>query len=214
MNWWDATKEILDALYKLSGIVLVLGVFLGLVQLRMLKKDIDDRNQRSAAEKSMEYLAYFEKEIIPLTSEFFQKVSKEIENPADFKHLVNANFHISEDDLTKELYAELIVKQRFEILPILNRLEFFSAVIDCRITNEELLYVPLSRVFCNFVEREYIFISFLRLKGRGPFKNLVSLYIKWSKRIEVDKLNLQKLETEHKIKQYGNDYKSSPPIGL
>ncbi|KJB84846.1 hypothetical protein AZ66_28440 [Paenibacillus sp. E194] len=213
-SWWFIIREGLDAVYKVSGIVLVLGVFLGLAQLRLLKKDIKDRNMRAAAEKSMEYLAYYQKEIISTASEYKNKVTEEIKEPAKFDHLINKDFILKGVHLEKELIADSIIKQRCGIIPILNRLEFFSAAVESRITDEELLYPPLSKIFCEFIEEEFIWIAVARTRGGAPYKNLISLYNKWSKRMEVDKLKLQMKETAHKIREQGNDYHSSPPIGF
>ncbi|KAA8782523.1 hypothetical protein EC604_01500 [Paenibacillus amylolyticus] len=206
-------KEIIETAYYISGIILVVGVAFGAKQLTLLKKDLNDRNRRAAAEKSIEYLAYFEKEIVSTVSEFGKSFREEVATPADDRYLFNKDFRLTTDTLTKEIYAECIIKQRLQIVTVLNRLEFFSAVIESRITDEELLYVPTSKLFCEFISSNHVFISLLRDSGT-PYKNLVSLYLKWSKRMEVEKLKLQVEETQHKIKEQGTDYHSSPPIGM
>ncbi|CAM3060476.1 DUF4760 domain-containing protein [Paenibacillus sediminis] len=213
MQGWTLTKDIFQILSNIASIVLIGGLFQGIYQVKLLKKDLNDRNRRSAAEKSMEYLAYFEKEIITSTSEYEQKLKEEIKDPADDNHLFNEDFKINPDHLSKEMIADSIVKQRLGIVTILNQLEFYSAVIESRITDEDLLYTPSAMVFCDFVKSNHLWISILRAQGI-PYKNLVSLYKKWSKRLEVEKLQLQMLETAHKIKQQGKDYGSLPPIGL
>lgn len=213
MNSWELFKEVLDILYQISGIALVSGVFFAVQQLRVLKKDMNDRNLRAATEASMSYLAYFQSKIVPLESEYSKKVKRELSEPTKFDHLINDEF-ILKSQLSKELVKDSIVKQRCGVIPLLNGIEFFSTAVQSRLTDEDLLFTPLSHVFCDIVKAEYVWIAGIRTEGAAQYNNIVWLYNKWSKRMEVDKSKLQMAEAEHKIKEQGNNYHGSPPIGL
>lgn len=246
---WEVIKEVLDAGYKIAGIVLVVGLFLAKrqlntaveqttavveqtkavidqatiatellgnasLQLEHMKKDTTIRNERAAAEKSIEYLSYFQNEVILKFKDYNASLSAEakLKAPKNFDDLLLPDFKLKNP--TKDVIAELVFRQEIGMLPFLNSLEFFSAVVESRITNEDLLYTPLSKLFCDYVEQERLALSALRSHQGIPFKNIVSLHERWSKRIEVEKLQLQKAEAERNIKEHGDGYKSNPPIGF
>lgn len=78
--WWIVLKDILGVLYSLSGIVLIIGVFVGIGQLKLLKKDLDIRNRRLAVETSLQYLNIYATEIIPEYEKYAREFKKRSQN--------------------------------------------------------------------------------------------------------------------------------------
>ena len=206
MGWIEKIRPYLEIIYFLSGIAVPLTIYVGL-------KDMKSRNKRAAVEKSLDFLIFFAKEFIPAIREYKEKVKKELPKETDTSQFFNKDFYFPIENLDKNLMAELIIKARFGLTDLLNQLEFFSAAVLYRALDEDIVYTPLSKVFCDFVESEHLLLSVSRSMG-APFKNLVKLYKKWSDRREVEKYQLQIEEAKHKIKEKGTNYKSAPPIGM
>jgi len=210
---WVQIKDIVEFLYYISGIGLLTTVILGIIQLKVLKKDLHDRNKRAAVEKSLELLAFFSDHFFPAVSEYTAKVKTENGKPCDTKSYFDGKFYINLKDLPKELMVESIIKDKCGLTHLLNKLEFFSIAILNSVADENLIYTPVAGSFCDFVEREHINISVMRANGI-PFKNLIDLYEKWKKKMAVEKAILQKLEADDKIKEIGNGHEFKKPIGL
>lgn len=213
MTWWTVTKDILGALYNLAGIVLVIGLFSGIAQLKLLKKDLNDRNKRSARESSLQYLTIYASEIIPLYDSIIRTYRDEIGEFDPNDELFNAEFTITEDQLTADIMSDLIILTDMNLHTFLNKLEFFSTAMLNGLVDEDLVFTPVGKSFCKIVRTEHLYISYSR--GRGtPYKNIIELYNRWSDRLEVENLELQKREADAKIKAKGDGYKSKPPIGF
>ncbi|WP_289141524.1 hypothetical protein [uncultured Brevibacillus sp.] len=212
MAAWEITKEIVGFLYQLSGIIIVIGVVVGILQLRVLKKDLKDRNTRAVAEKSLEYLTFYAN-FIGEQDKYNEALKKEIPTPEKTDHLFDGKFNLQIDSLSKELLAESIVKYELGLHLLFNQLEYFSVAVLKGVVDDTIMYTPVAKNFCKLVKEEHVFISVMRSNG-APFKNLFQLYKKWTDRMEVEQLELQKLEAERKIKQKGTDYQSTPPIGF
>lgn len=212
-DMWDSIKEVIETAYYISGIILVMGVVLGLKQLKILKKDLEDRNKRAAVEKSLEYLNLFATTILGAISEFNGKLKKELPKQKDSEHLFDGKFNIDIEKLNKELIVETLVVQKLGATTILNQLEFFSVAMLNGVADENIVFTPASKVYCRFIEEQHLLLSIMRNQG-APYANLVKLYGKWKDRLEVEQLELQKIEAENKIKEKGNSYQAKPPIGF
>ncbi|QOS98124.1 hypothetical protein JNUCC42_16555 [Brevibacterium sp. JNUCC-42] len=213
MNLWQITIQIVQVLYNLVGIFLILGVYIGLKQLKLMKKDQYDKNKRIAVEKSLEYLNFFATNFIPNVSKYTSDLNKEITDYEDTKHLFDGTFFLHLDTLPKGIIAETIIREKYGCLNLFNQLEFFSVAVLNGVMDEDIVFTPLSGAIVKFVESEHVAISLLRSKG-APYKNLLKLYRKWKTRMEVEELELQKQIAEHKIKEKGTDHKSTTPIGF
>ncbi|RED54782.1 hypothetical protein [Cohnella lupini] len=212
VDWIDKARPYLEALYFVASIGLAASLFIGMQQIKLVKKDMIDRSRRSAAEKSLEYLDRYATRILPAMQEYNKKFKAEVPNPIDTSAYYNDDFNYPLDLLEKSLIAEFIVKQNCGISQLLNELESFSVAINEGVVVDEIMFTPISRTLCNFIKEEHLYFSVIRNIG-SPFKNLIDLYFRWSERIEVNNLELQKMEVENKIRQKGNRHKSRPPIG-
>lgn len=187
-NIYSDTKNVLETVYFLAGILMLITIFIGLRQLSTLKKDIQSREIRESAAKSIEILHDFANNVIPKISEYKRTIKEEESHFATNDKYFNSNFTVSIDDLSKESLAEFKVKQNLGIVAILNYLEAISVSINHGIVNDDLVYDPMSEVFLRFVRNEYLVISISR--GQGvPYRHLITLYNKWNKKKQLENIN-------------------------
>ncbi|WP_129692307.1 DUF4760 domain-containing protein [Gottfriedia acidiceleris] len=210
---WGNLKEIIQVLYNLSGIALVATVIIGIKQLKLLKTDLQVRNKRAAVEKSLEYLSFFSDDFLPYCAQYQNDLKEELPNPKSYNHLFDGNFYIEDRHIDKEMIAELIVKESKGIMNLINKLEFFSTAMLNGVSDEKIVFTPVAKVFCEFIEREHVYISVQRSSNGVPFENLIRLYKDWKKNIESEKAKIEKLEAEKKMNTIG-EQKFKKPIGL
>jgi hypothetical protein len=212
---WSTIKEFIEVGYYLAGIGLFGTFIIGLKQLEVLKKDLNDRNQRAAVEKSLEFLHFYSNELLPLCNEYQKQLKTEITNPCNVKHLFNNDFILDVSSLGKDILTETIVRDKIGATHILNRLEFFSTAMLNGVADADLVYSSVSKHFCDVVEEEYVLLCIQR--GRNPdtlFKNVVELYNVWKKRQEIENLAIERTNVEKKISQLGSNKDLKKPIGL
>jgi hypothetical protein len=209
----ETIRPILEALYFIASICLVTTVIIGIIQLRLLKKDLETKNKRTAIEKSLEYLNFFASHLLPSFNRFQGEFKKEVPEPVNTNNLKSDDFKLNIDDLPKEVIAELLVKEKLGLTDILNQLEFFSSAMLNGVAEEEMVYKPIANIYFEIIEAEHVLLSIHR-SGGTPYENLMVLYDKWKKRKQVEDALLQKQAAELKINQIGDQHKLKPPIGL
>lgn len=219
-------KNILEGLYYVAGIFLVYGIIIGMKQLKLVKDQVEMlkdearrakesfqlSNQRSSVEKSIEYLDFYKSSIMPSTHSFRSKINQELPKRTSTSHLFDGNFILTSADLNKDIVAESIVAQRSGVIDVFNHFEHFAVAMLHGVADEQIVFTPIGRLYCEFIEEEHVSLSLIRSKG-VPYRNLIELYKLWSDRLEVEQLELQKFEAEIKIKEKGNSYKARPYIG-
>lgn len=234
--------DVLESLYHISGIILVFGLFIAFKQLKIasqniklgqeqlsatndnvqlaskqieqMKEDAILTHKRKSVEKSLEYLSLFVDEIIPQINEYHKNIIEKLGKEAiESREITNDNFIINPETLDEETLRKVVVFQKNGCMHILNRLEYFSVATLNGLADEDILYTPLSRILCIFVQSNHEYLSILRFEG-NPFENIVKLYQKWYDRLEVEELTLQVKEKQDKIMAKGDSYKSTQPIGV
>lgn len=213
MSWIKEHQSFFEFLYFISSIGLLGTIIIGLIHLKAIKKDMRDNNRRAAVETSLKYLDFFATIFIPQSGEYSRNLKQEIPNPVNNEILFDGKFNLNISALSKEMIADCVIKQKFGAINLYNKLEYFSVGILNQLADEDIVFTPISRLYCDFIKKEHLLISVLRNQG-APYRNMIILFSKWEDRIEVEELELQNKENEHKIKEKGTGYKSSPPIGL
>ncbi|RAW13715.1 hypothetical protein DC345_18170 [Paenibacillus taichungensis] len=209
---YEDLKDYLEFAYYVSSILLLIGLIVAIRQLRLVKKDMKDRNHRAAVEKSVEHLTYYAQKFIPAYSKYREDLKKEVPKRIDTSDLFDGKFYHDIKTLDKRLVVELIIQQDCGISQLFNELEFFSIAVLEGLVVEEIMYSPVAKAYCQMIENEHVILSVMRSKG-APFKNVIELYRKWKDREEVEEYQLQIKDAKNKIKLKGNSYKSKPPIG-
>jgi len=206
LGWWKISYEIFrsgfELLYFSTGVFLIIGLYIGFKQLEITNKDIKIRNERMAVEKSLDYLNIFAETLLPKMNKYIQDISDEepllLEawDPEENDYKLDISEFDEEDEL--DLLRSLIIRQDKGLQDIFNHLEFLSAGIMHGLAKEEVVYDPISGVFCKFIENEIIALCASRAQG-APFENLITLYKKWKRRKENDAIMLHIKEAERNI---------------
>lgn len=204
-HWISTIRPYLESLYFLSGIILIGSVFIGLRQLKLLQKDLTDKNKRAAVEKSIEYLNWFATDFIPVVNQYNDDFAKK-----DLEHYngpMNDEFVFDRNCNSSSKYIKDILSANFDCgaINLLNQLEFFSAAMLSGLADEELAFNPLSEIYCRFVERMYVLICYHRNSldedddKMTMFSNTIKLYLIWKGRINKKKLENKKNKLEQSI---------------
>lgn len=210
---FEKIKSIAEFIYFLSGISLTATVVIGLIQLRYLKKDIQDKNLRSSREKSLEMLVFYAEQFLPELSNYDKIVRNEIEKPYDSSKYFNESFLVNIHSLPTDLIAQTVIKEEKGLVHLLNKLEFFSVSVLSGVADEEVLFTPIAKTFCEFIKKEHIYISYLRTSG-APYINLIKLYKKWNSKIKVEQAKLEKVNAENRLNELGDNHDFQKPIGF
>lgn len=87
-----------------------------------------------------------------------------------------------------------------EIQNAVNELEIFSSAIVNRVADENISFQLCSKIFCEFVEKNYLHYCFSRkTKDSLEYKNTVTLYTKWSKELTEYSYTLEMNDISKKL---------------
>lgn len=215
---YTVTREVANFLYLISGFILVLGLYLTLSQIGLLKTqikdqskstekqlefikiDIQSRNDRLAVEKSIDYLSLFANSILPKMELYWATLPKRKEiivsnwNPSETDYYLDL-VSLPEDEKS-EILEELDSRRNKDVLLILNNLELFSAGIIHGLGKEDVVYDPVAGEFIKFISNEIVEISSQRYLGI-PYTNTIKLYRIWKsrKKLATETLQIEKLES-------------------
>ncbi|MFJ7646907.1 hypothetical protein ACIQ1H_05130 [Lysinibacillus sp. NPDC097279] len=215
MTNYEIFKEILLILYYIASIGLVVGVFIGIKQLKVMKRDVETKNKRAAVDKSIEFLNWFATEFIPENSEKEKKLDKD--KIIIMKNKEFQDFNINELAFLSRFKPEKITssvkeKYRCEIVTLTNQLEFFSAAMNTGLADEQMAFNPLASTFCKFVEDNYDLYCYMRNGNEETlFNNTIDLYLMWKSRLNTIELVRKKVEIEEQLSKV--TVKSIPILG-
>lgn len=222
---YTVLKEIANFLYLISGFLLIIGLYLTLSQINILKKQVKDqadsttqqlnyikedmrtRNHRAAVEKSIDYLSLFASNIFPKIQNYWDSLEDGVKD-ITIPHWdpSESNYHLDifslSSDVSSTVLVELHKRREAGLIEILNNIEFVSAGIIHGLGSEEVVYDPIATSFITFINKEIIEISSQRHLG-NPFENTIKLYNLWKTRRKtaVDSLQVEELESIIKKKQ-------------
>ncbi|ECW7471225.1 DUF4760 domain-containing protein [Listeria monocytogenes] len=187
-------KDVMELISYLMTILVVVTIFLGIKQLKLLKKDMDDKDNRTQIEDTIEVLKTFSSKIIPSIEKADEILRQDKKYFKNYSSFIEKDFIIREEDKTKELLAEVAFRGKAGIIGIFNSLELVCVYIEKDLVDEELVYSVLNKVLINFVEKNASILSFYRTEG-APYKNTISTYKKWSdRRLKEQNANKEKKE--------------------
>ncbi|MFC6333149.1 hypothetical protein ACFP56_10990 [Paenibacillus septentrionalis] len=209
----ETIRPYFEILYFFSGILLVGTLIIGIYQFKTLKEDIRLRNTRQSVEKSIEYMGWFAIEYLP-ASEKLSDIMRE-NNVPKYQGKINPSF-LFDENYTEENFinnmADTVLKGNAHEL--VNQLEYFSAAMISGLADEKLSYAPLSRAFCNHIEKLYYgLICFSRQDNETEiYSNIIQLYLLWKNRMEKQDLLNQRREIDSRINTIPDN--SIKPIGM
>lgn len=226
MDWLEWTETGLRWIYYIASIALVISLFFGFKQLKTLKYDISIRNQRAAFEKTIEYMEWFSQYIETISKfniQFVQLKKEVIERSRDEqskKLLSDLSFTIKvdidkEDTFDKYVTNTTLDAVRLDLLRtsgavhLLNELEIFAAVMNCRIADEDMAFTPLSDSYCEIVGYFYSMICQERSNNPKLYSNIVNLHRLWKRRIIKNRIKSE-IDQKHKQLSQIPDTKTTP----
>ena len=154
-------NTILTSLYYISGIILAVTAIYGLTQIRLFKKDLTFRIERTAKEKAIEASRIYLTEFVELSNNDYKiRLSK---NDASLKTYKGPIGDFTNASIPKELLDT--ANKRISViscLPVINCLESISAFFTTGVADEKIGFKIIGRSFCANVELEYDIISLHR----------------------------------------------------
>jgi hypothetical protein len=189
-------RSVLELFYFVSGVVTAVAVTVGLLQLRLLKRDYAMRVDRAAKERAIDTVERYVAKFIPLananTTELrAAKLSRYSGPIGDFSP---ASVPAEYQNLTAQRALH------YSCITALNELEYITAVFTSGVADEELGFRIIGRSFIFSVQSYYDLIALLRDdKAHKPWSNIVQLYGVWSSRLTAAELAAIGEETAAKL---------------
>jgi len=212
MNLIDHSKSILENLYYLSGILILVTDYIGLIQISLTKKALRISSQREAALLAVKQIDLYTSVIMPLIDQItFLKHEKRINhyNINEFNNNVLVN-KVGEGEYKKILQRTLIFLDK--IVPALNAMDAFSVYFVKAIADEQIAFSCIGETFIKSVEALYADISIACGNEKNKsYINLLILYDIWNKRIKKEKLEEDQKNLINELKSIKT--KNITPIG-
>lgn len=188
MEFVSKYKDIAEFVYFLSGPLLLIGLIIGIYQIKYLKRDLSIRVSRESMLLSVSIMEDKFKDIRRVISD----VSKE-HFILEFNGEVNG-FEIStivDKDNWKEQYeSDEYYEFRSSTKSCLNSLETLAQYIYSGICDEQLCYKLENTLFIDYVEYFQQYIAIARKNEDDPtYEHIIKLYYLWHKRLEHDNLS-------------------------
>ena len=201
-------KSHLENAYYIAGMVLALGLVISMVQLYLSRQDSKIRNERSAAEKAIEYSSRYLGRYVDLDYAYIAELKS--------KNLPFYNGKVEEFHRSA-LPSDLpdVALQRFlcePVLPALNELLAISAAFTSGVACEKVGFEIIGRTFCGTVAGKYDVLCIARSNSTCDyFEPIVQLYKTWSPRLSAAELSKARSDLDQQISAIGKT--SIPSIG-
>jgi len=210
---------ILDALVKISPIIIAIASIIALFQIGIAKNDIKIRSKREAVTLAADKCAKLARELLPMLMNNFVNPR----NKFTLKNweLKDYNFTISslkDPGKAEKWVDEIRAKGNYvKSLDFLNEIEALAMYFANGAADEKVAYPVIGSVFCQWV----INFSPLLIKLRedtlkettsGPYQNTVDLFGIWVVRLNKNKLQ-EEVDTLH-ARMSAADQVDIRPIGV
>ncbi len=196
-------RQWIELIYFISGAMLAGAALYGLQQIRIMKRDMQVRSERAAAEKAIEYITRYVSLYIPLDNKFYDEcVVKKLDSydgpVSDFKFESLPPHYLNR------------ARERFALysfwLPPLNELNTIAAAFAFGVADEKIGFSAIGRSFCAAIAWKYDVICCARRDKVCPhFEGIVTLYRLWAPRISKDELTALRQEVDRKLMCLGNE---------
>jgi hypothetical protein len=173
---WNGIVEKIKPTFEVLSFATNIGLFatviIGIKQLRLVKEDNKNRDERSAKEKSIEQLRWLNSEFIPKFNEFVEK-AKKADMPL-YNGEINKDFTIDEyDKKTLDLIDFLLTNKAVDLL---NNLEYFSLALISGIADKSILNGPIIQPYTLAVINFYPVICWVRTSDSKAFDEVIELF--------------------------------------
>jgi hypothetical protein len=219
-------KEYVEIVSNIAQpLLVVLGCFV-FAQIKLAKDDLRTRSKREAATAAAELAERYRKEILTAQSEYYKLVrSKNFSvTGINLESLSIKDFYTEEvQDLStehKQYNNDLLAffqsnRDAFNACQdVLNSLESFAINFTKGIADQEIVFTAISKSYCQFVERSFPMLCFLRHKDQFNFyENVVELYCEWSNMIKATGLTFKKNSINGELDKINTGKRLNAPIG-
>lgn len=193
-DWFLIVKELTGVLASIVSIVGIVAIFLSVLTFIKSQKKQNEEVEFKKTEKSIELLSVFANDIIPSIEKFEREAGVELLKIDKISEIAN--------DIAKKESIVLNVKLNFGATEIFNNLEHLCLLIESKMVKEEVIYVPLNKVFCDFVNDHKQVYD--KICSEAPYKSLKFVYAQWT-----DKQMLEENKKKQKtLKQEENNLES------
>ena len=183
MNYLLQHKAIIEILYLLSGPIMIIGVFIAIIQLRIIKNDISTKYKR---ESIKETLYIFENKIQKIES--LRTILGDAENKEEIEETPPFCNSFSQTDFPEnDPWLEKFIAS-YETynaaIDVMNEVELMVHYITSGIADEDLAFSLQGKYLIKTINNLRCYISALRHEdNKGLYEQVICLYDKWSSRI-------------------------------
>ncbi|UDM74054.1 hypothetical protein [Vagococcus fluvialis] len=191
-DWFLVIKELTSVLASVVSIIGIVAIFISVKSFNKIQEKENEDVEFKKTEKSIELLSTFANEIIPAIEKFERDAGTELRKIDQISEIAN--------DEAKKKSIALNVKLNFGATTIFNNLEHLCLLIESDMVKEDIIYVPLNKIFCDFVNDHKQVYD--KIRSEAPYKSLDFVYVQWTdkQRLEENKRQQEILkEEENKI---------------
>jgi len=195
----ETIKSILEIINYLSAPVLVFLAYKGLEQIKVARETNKINSKRDAFKIAAEQCNTFKDIVIPYAKNLSDEIKKK-----DIKFFEMFDVKI-DGNMLKVQPKQKIPDEEYDKLDSLehliafhNSLEGYALYFTSGVAEDLIGFNTTGKAFCNMVE-QYLPLLAVDFNG-GNYKNIKKLYFHWHKRIETEKILLEKNRLEDKLK--------------
>lgn len=182
-------RPILEAIYFISSVGVLIGVWVAVRQLRLTRKIADTNVRRESTKLATDQCRYLAEVVIPAFDRFRSKyssakltfLSRKLNEGQPLIQLKNGEFANPNHDPTavrnewKTIEAELV--------EYLNFCEYFALPFAAGVADEKVAFPVAALPFITTVNTGIIGIYQLRATGAGRYESTLKLYLVWFMRL-------------------------------
>ncbi|MCK8472481.1 hypothetical protein [Lactiplantibacillus plantarum] len=201
-------------LQLISYIVAILGIIAIIIQVSSFKKNQKKEekvNDQLLIQNSINVLKVFAEEIIPKISEADKTLPK-IKSEVEIEALKQINSKLPNDAQLKQLPKSdklnkqilNVSKNRAGIGRVFNRLEQVTVYMNYGMIKEDLVYIPVHKVFLGFVNENKEYFAQLT-SDDAPYMNVLKLYNDWQDKNKIELLEKKRKHLEVELAALKNN---------
>jgi hypothetical protein len=191
MEYLIQHKNVIEIFYLLSGPLMLIALFIGLVQLQIVRKDIAAKYKRECLNTT---LSIFDKKIpkiIDLEKEYYEIALTEVQS--NFTHKMRT-FDFNELPKGDKWVTEFLESENTfnTAIDLLNEIELLARVILSGMADEDFAYKAENTFYIELIERFKPHITVLRdIDHPNLYDVTIELYDRWINRRKLDNVHKQ-----------------------
>jgi hypothetical protein len=205
----STTRPIIELLYLLSGIVLVFVALYGTQQIKLLKADIQIRNERAAKEKALENANRFLEEYIPAFNKYYEAL---VAAKLSIYNGPIQTFNFKEEFENGPALDKLIERMKIkEWVAALNQLEGIAASFVTGVADERTGFDIFGLAYVSSVSSCYDVICACQLSKFSAgettyYRNTIKLFHVWHSRLTAKQVEIAREKLTQQLFDIGKPY--------